>query len=167
MVLTVYGKRGRRDVVVGHLMHVPQATTRALARAAGRGDRSFRAVAGPAGRLAGLGLERSDIRSARHVVQLDSVGDGYTTATTIAMMHPNVATIDKTAAGATKTLLAQTPAVGALGRTITGMQDRGRNLAPWCRPPTRTATPRRSRSATRRRRSRRSSSPPTRTSGRG
>ena len=28
------------------------------------------------------------------------------------MMHPNVATIDKTAAGATKTLLAQTPAVG-------------------------------------------------------
>ena len=44
------------------------------------------------------------------------------------MMHPNVATIDKTAAGATKTLLAQTPAVGALGRTITGMQDRGRNF---------------------------------------
>ena len=128
MVLTVYGKRGRRDVVVGHLMHVPQATTRALARAAGRGNRSFRAVAGPARRLAALGLERSDIRSARHVVQLDSVGDGYTTATTIAMMHPNVATIDKTAAGATKTLLAQTPAVGALGRTITGMQDRGRNF---------------------------------------
>ena len=73
-VLSVHGRHRGRDVVVGHIMHVPQATTRTLARTAARGSGSYRAVAGSPKRLAALGLKRSDVRAARHVMQLDSVG---------------------------------------------------------------------------------------------
>ena len=74
------------------------------------------------------GLKRSDVRAARHVMQLDSVGDSHTTASTIAMMHPNVATKDPTNAGVTKQVLGQTSAIGALGQAIAGLQGRGRNF---------------------------------------
>ena len=127
-VLSVHGRHRGRDVVVGHIMHVPQATTRTLARTAARGSGSYRAVAGSPKRLAALGLKRSDVRAARHVMQLDSVGDSHTTASTIAMMHPNVATKDPTNAGVTKQVLGQTSAIGALGQAIAGLQGRGRNF---------------------------------------
>src|SRR2546421_395240 len=46
MLLSVHGKRGRHEVLVAHMWHVPRATTIRLARLSHRATGSFRHVAG-------------------------------------------------------------------------------------------------------------------------
>jgi hypothetical protein len=128
LLLSVHGRRRGREVVVGHIWHVPRATTMALARLSYRLRRSFKPVWGSRRRLAALGLRPSDIRSPRHVAQLETIGDTATTAVAITMLHPNIATIDPTAAATTKGLLGPTGAVTALNNYITRMQRAGRNF---------------------------------------
>ena len=79
-------------------------------------------------RLAALGLKASNITTPRHVVQLDSLVDTATTAQTFVMMHPNVATVDPTAAKTTQNLLAAQSSVGDLQSRITKMGKAGN---PW------------------------------------
>ena len=128
VVLSVHGTMGDLDVLVAHHMHVPVATTRELARTAQRSKRSLKSVRGSGKRLAALGLKASNITTPQHVVQLDSVVDTATTAQTFVMMHPNVATVDPTAAKTTQNLLAAQSAVGNLQTRITKMGKAGN---PW------------------------------------
>ncbi len=99
MLVSVHGRRGGREVVVGHIWHVPRATTMALAKLSYRLKRSFKPVRGSRRRLAALGLKPSDIRSPRHVAQLETIGDTASTALAMTMLHPNIATTDSTASG--------------------------------------------------------------------
>ena len=132
VVLSVHGTMGDLDVLVAHHMHVPVATTRKLARTAQRSKRSLKSVRGSGKRLAALGLKASNITTPQHVVQLDSVVDTATTAQTFVMMHPNVATVDPTAAKTTQNLLAAQSAVGNLQTRITKMGKAGN---PWATLP--------------------------------
>ena len=132
VVLSVHGTMGDVDVLVAHHMHVPVATTRAIARAAQRSKRSLKSVRGSGKRLAALGLKASNITTPRHVVQLDSLVDTATTAQTFVMMHPNVATVDPTAAKTTQNLLAGQSSVGDLQSRITKMGKAGN---PWATYP--------------------------------
>jgi hypothetical protein len=135
VVLSVRGMMGDTEVLVAQHMHVPVATTRKLARAAQRSKRGLKTVRGSGKRLASLGLKASQVTTPRHVVQLDSLVDTTTTAQTWVMMHPNVATVDPTAAKTTQNLLSVPPAQGsvdALQRKITTM---GKAGTPWATHP--------------------------------
>ena len=111
MLVSVHGKKGRREVVVAHTWHVPRKATIRLARASQRATGSLRHVAGSSRRLSTLGIKPSQVRSAQEVGQLEQVVDTDQTAVALCMLHPNVATLDPTAGTATKTLLNSTPAV--------------------------------------------------------
>ena len=128
MVVSVLGRRGRREVVVAQLWHVPQATVLALARTAQRYGGSLRAVLPSRERLRGMGLRGAQLGSPREVAQLATVVDTGSTAIALVMHHPQAATVDSTSAGTTSSLLGQTPEVGALGNYIQTMQRQGR---PW------------------------------------
>ncbi len=117
-VLTVRGRRAARDVVVAQHLHVPAWATLRLARMARRLLGSVESLRGSPERLAGLGLDPSDIRSPRHLVQLSSYADAFSTAAAIVGFHPSVATVNTTAAGITGPLLQSTPAVVALGNVL-------------------------------------------------
>ena len=129
LLVSVHGKRGRREVLVEHLWHVPRGATVAHARTSHRKRGSFKHVVGSSRRLTVLGVRPAQIRSAQHVAQLATIGDTYTTAVALAQLHPNVATIDPTNSATTIALLGQTPAVTALGRYIATMQNAGRSVA--------------------------------------
>jgi hypothetical protein len=129
MVVSVYGRRGQGEVVVSQLWRVPPKATRILAQAAHRFTGSLRSVLGSPARLRALGLLPFQISSPEHVVQLETIGDPHQTATTLTMLHPNVATIDPTASATTKALLGQTPEVEGLGTYIANMQQAGTDFA--------------------------------------
>ena len=76
-----------------------------------------------------LGLTADQVSSPEQAVELDSIGDTHQTAVTLAFFHPNVATIDKTNAPITKSLLGQTPEVQTLGDSISTMQQQGQDFA--------------------------------------
>lgn len=125
ILATVRGKQGRKEVVVGQLWRVPRASTIALAKTSHRLKRSYRPVLGSTRRLKSLGLTASQIRSPQHVAQLETVVDTSSAAVALASVHPNIATVNKTAAATTKAMLAQTPAVGSLDKYINHMQSGG------------------------------------------
>ena len=129
LVLSVHGRRGGRDEVVAQIWRVPEATTLRLARAARRLHGSYEPVLGPPERLAALGLKRSDVRSARHVAQLHDVSDTLATAVAFVSCHPNVATIDPTAAGITSGLLQCKKAVTDFGLFIAAFQAKGNRVS--------------------------------------
>ncbi len=129
IAVSVYGRRGRRDVVVAQLWHVPPATVLALARAAQRLSGSLRAVQAGPRRLEALGLGASQVRAPEEMAQLATIADAYTTAVTLVVHHPQAATKDPTSAGITSSLLAQTTEVQSLGSYIQKMQSHGRDYA--------------------------------------
>src|SRR5207248_8139035 len=90
---------------------------------------SLRTVQGSPRRLEALGLGASQLRSPREVAELATVGDPAATAVALVMHHPNVATIDRTSAGVTSSLLHETPDVQSLGSYIQTMQNEGRDFA--------------------------------------
>ncbi len=129
-LVSVYGTRRGRTVVVSQSLCVPERVIRALARLAFRLEGSYRSVAGSPERLGSLGLHDSLLTSAREIVQLERVVDTYQTAVTLTMFHPNVA-IKKPdiSVQATKSLLGQTPEVSTLGTYIGTMQRQGKDYA--------------------------------------
>ena len=129
MLISMYGKRGRREVVVGHMWYVPRAATIADAKAMQRLKGSFGHALSLSPRLDALGLKPSQIRTARDVAQLETIGDADATAVALALHHPNIATINSTNTTTTKALLGQTPAVGSLARYIQQMQQQGKDFA--------------------------------------
>ena len=129
LVVSVHGFRGGREVVLAQLWHVPAATVLALARTARRLTGSLRSVQRSPEHLRALGLRGSELRSAREVAQLATVGASTDTAVALVMFHPNVATIDPTSHMATQSLLSGTPEVQSLGNYITTMQNQGRDYA--------------------------------------
>ena len=129
MLLSVHGRRGKREVIVAHVWHAPAQATLALAKTAHRLKGSVRGMVGSPQRLQALGLSAAQVNSPARVAQLDSVADTHQTATALTMLHPNVATIDKTSVAATKSLLGQTAAVGALSTAIGRLQANGRDFA--------------------------------------
>jgi hypothetical protein len=128
-VLSVHGTRNGQTVLVARAFHAPVAATRALAETAFRLEGSYKSVAGPRERLGALGVDASQFASVDEVVDLETVVDPHQTAITLAMMHPNVATIAPIAVATTKSLLSQTPEVGALGTYIDQMQQAGQDYA--------------------------------------
>ena len=133
MIVSVYGKRGRREVLVAQMWHVPRAATIRLAEASHRATGSLRHVLGSTHRLSELGLKPSQIRTARAVAQLETILDASQTAVTLTMMHPNVATLNPTAAATTKALLSDksTPAGTAVGNLGTLIQKMQNNSQDW------------------------------------
>lgn len=137
MLVSVHGKKGRREVVVAHAWHVPRKATIRLARASQRATGSLRHVAGSSRRLSTLGIKPSQVRSAQEVGQLEQVVDSDQTAVALCMLHPNVANLDPTAGAATKSLLNSTPAVtgsqsdptSGLGYYIAQMQHNAQPIA--------------------------------------
>ena len=129
LLVSAHGVRRGQEVIVAQHFHVPAWATQELARLAFELQGHYGSVVGSPERLAALGLDASQIASAREVADLDSVVDTQTTAVALTMCHPNVATIDSTAAGATKSLLGQTPEVGTLGSYIGQMQQSGQDFA--------------------------------------
>ena len=129
ILITVYGLRGRRRVVVAHLWHVPPATTLALAKTAHRFTDSLAIVTPSPHRLNALGISPAEITTPLEVVQLNRIVDETTTASGLVMMHPNVATIDKTANQVTSDLLGKTVAVGTLAKKIAQMHKDGQDLS--------------------------------------
>jgi hypothetical protein len=136
LVLSVYGKRGRHEVLVAQMWHVPRAATIKLAKASHRATGSLRHVLGSSRRLSELGLKPSQVRSARAVAQLETVLDVSQSAVTLTMMHPNIATLNPAAAAATKALLSDksTPAGTAVGDLATVLQKMQNNSQDWCTP---------------------------------
>ena len=129
LVVSAHGFRGGREVVLAQLWHVPAAKVLALARTARRLTGSLRSVQRSPEHLRALGLRGSELRSAREVAQLATVGASTDTAVALVMFHPNVATIDPTSHMATQSLLSGTPEVVSLGNYITTMQNQGRDFA--------------------------------------
>ncbi len=129
VLVTVHGRRRRRQAVVAQLWHVPPTTTLALAKIAHRRTGSLKGMTAFPERLDKLGIAASALRSPEEIVQLYQIVDESSTAATLVMMHPNVATVDKTAAGVTTQLLGSTPAVGTLTRKIAQMQNDGEDYA--------------------------------------
>lgn len=127
--VSVHGRRGRREVVVGQIWRVPRASTIALAKTTHRLKGNYRHVSGSPRRLAALGLKPSDISSPQHVAQLEMIVDSYSTAVAFTSLHPNIATVNKTAASVTSALLKTTPAVTSLGTYIGQMTSHGRSWA--------------------------------------
>ena len=125
----VQGHRGKHEVVVAEVWHTPTQATLKLAEASQRLTGTLRHVAGSNQRLNALGLDRADLRSARTIAQLETIGDSYQTAAALTMTHPNIATIDPDATATTKALLGQTGEVTTLGTYIGQMQRTGRDFA--------------------------------------
>jgi hypothetical protein len=128
-LVRVEGRRGKREVVACEVWHAPERATVRLARASRRLTGTLEHVTGSSRRLEALGLDPGDVRSASAVAQLELVGDGYQSASALAMTHPSVATVDPEAAAVTKALLGQTPEVTTLGSYIGQMQRSGRDFA--------------------------------------
>ena len=93
LIVSVRGKRGRREVLVAQLLYAPRAEVIAHARRSHRATGSFKHVAGSPRRLARLGLNATDVRSVEEVAQLATVVDEYTTAEGLTSFHPNIANI--------------------------------------------------------------------------
>jgi len=129
MLVSVQGRRGRRDVIAAEVWHAPAAAVLALAQASDRLLGSFEFVVGDSPRLRELGLTVKDFRDAAEVVQLDLVGDPYQSATALTMSHPQVATLEPMGVATTKAVLGDTPPVQALGTYIRTMQRAGRDFA--------------------------------------
>ncbi|MBV9196083.1 MAG: hypothetical protein JO168_18255 [Solirubrobacterales bacterium] len=129
ILLTVHGHRGRRQVVVAHLWHVPPAATLALAQTAHRLTGSLQSVTPFPRRLQKLGIKPSALSSPEEAVQLQRIVDESSTAVSLVMLHPNVATINKTDAAVTTQLLGKTTAVTSLSRKISQMQTAGQDFA--------------------------------------
>lgn len=127
--LSVYGTRRGTTVVVAQSFHAPEPAIRALAITAYALQGHYGSVAGSPERLATLGLDVSMLESEDEIVDLDRLCDAHSTAINLVMLHPNVATINSAAVAATKSLLGQTPAVGALGSYIGQMQRAGQDWA--------------------------------------
>ncbi len=123
LLISVHGKRGRRDVLVGQMWRAPRASIVAFARSIHRRDGSYRHALGSPRRLAALGLKHSQIRSAEQVAQLEMIVDPYTSASGFVSLHPNIA--NKTLGEATNALLGAKPAVGSLGDYIALLQSGG------------------------------------------
>ena len=116
-LVSVQGRHGRREVLVGQMWHVPKAAVRAEAR---KLLRRKGAVLGSPHRLKALGLHPSQVRSQLAAVQLASIGDSTATAMTLVMSHPNVATKNPTNAATTQTLLQTGPAEPAVVKDLGG-----------------------------------------------
>lgn len=129
MLVSVYGRRGRREVVVAQMWHAPHAATLAFAKAAHELGASLGQVTGSPRRLKALGLRPSDLRTPADVAALETIGDAQTTAVAFTSVHPNIATINKTLVPPTKALLGGTDAVQSLGTYIANMQSNGRDFA--------------------------------------
>src|SRR5262252_2525365 len=129
MLTSVLGRRGRNEVLVSQLFYAPPAATRALAQAAHGLSGSLGSVVGAPERLKALGLSADQVSSPEHVVQLDTIGDTYQTATAMSMIHPNVATVAPTETATTKALVGPISAVANLGQYITTMQAGGSDVA--------------------------------------
>ncbi len=129
LVVTVQGTRNGQRVLVAQMFHAPTAATRALAQAAFELGGSYEAVTGCPSRLAELGLPPILVVTEDEVVALDSVVDSLTTAVTMSMLHPNVATIGMMEVPATKSLLSNTASVCTLGSYIGQMQQNGQDYA--------------------------------------
>jgi len=129
IAIAVHGRQGGSDVVAAEMIRVPEHATRRLARATRRIHGSYKPLVGSATHLAALGLKHSDLRSATHVALLDTVVTPTQIAVGIMMKHPNVATIDPTAAGITKGMLSCDSAVCDLATKIGQMQTAGDNFA--------------------------------------
>ena len=127
IVVSVHGTRGRRTVLVAQTLYVPRASRIAHARSSHRATKSFKHSVGSSRRLARLGLKPTDIRSARHVAQLGTVVDEYTTATGLTSVHPNIA--NKTLAAETNSALLAAPAINSLSAAITRLQNSGKDVA--------------------------------------
>ncbi|MBV9421267.1 MAG: hypothetical protein JOZ98_00005, partial [Solirubrobacterales bacterium] len=125
IVVSAVGFRGRREVIVAQLWHVPEEATLALAKMAHRLQGSLRSVLGTDHRLAALGIRAAQLRSPQEAAQLATIVGSDTTATAIVMHHPTVSTKDTNTAAITTTLLNGTPEVDALGAYIPKMQRRG------------------------------------------
>ena len=76
-----------------------------------------------------LGLKPREIRSPQHVVQLEMIVDTSTTALAFISLHPNIATVNTTAAATTKAMVRPTPAVASLDKYISNLQAGGRPYA--------------------------------------
>ncbi len=127
LIVSVRGKRGRRDVLVAQLSHAPRAAVIAEARRSNRAKGSFKHVVGSSRRLARLGLKPTDIRSAQHVAQLATVVDEWTTAVGLTSYHPNIA--NKTLTVQTNNTLSATPAITNLSTAITLLQGNADDVA--------------------------------------
>jgi hypothetical protein len=125
----VEGRRGGRSVVVSEIWHAPEHATLRLAEASHRLTGTLKHVTASNRRLTALGLESADLKSAAAVADLETIADGYQTASALTMTHPSVTTIDPEAAATTKALLGQTPEVTTLGSYIGQMQRAGRDFA--------------------------------------
>ncbi len=125
-LVTVYGRRGTRQVVVGQMFHAPTAAVMAEAR---KVLRNKGAVLGSPHRLKALGLTPAHVRTPRAAVQLASIGDSYTAATALVGCHPNIATKNSTNFTTTQTLLNANSAVNTLGGYIAKMQNAGHDYA--------------------------------------
>ena len=128
-LLSVHATRDGQAVLVAQAFHAPPVATRALAQAAFLLEGSYKSVAGSPERLAALGLDAAQLTSVHEVADLETVVDPHQTAITLAMLHPNVATIVSTQVATTKALLGQTPEVGTLGTYIGQMQQGGQDYA--------------------------------------
>jgi hypothetical protein len=127
ILISVHGTRGNDQVIVAQAMHVPAATTQAMAQVAASSPNGLRGMASSDDRLKSLGLTASDISAPQHAEQLDSVVDPHTTAVAMVSLHPTVATVDATSTKATKDLLDQTPNVATLGTYIGQMHSQGKD----------------------------------------
>ncbi len=126
-MVSVRGKRGRREVLVAQMSHAPRGAVLAHARRSHRATGSYKHVVGTRHRLARLGLNPTDLSSVRRVVQLATVIDQYTTAVGLTFWHPNIANLTLTAE--TNSTLAAEPAVTSLATAMTVMQKRGHAIA--------------------------------------
>src|SRR5262249_43221089 len=132
-----HGTRGNRAVLVAQSMHVPAATTAAVAQLAASSASGLRAMAGSDDRLKSLGLNAAQVTAPEHVEQLETVIDYHATAVTWASLHPQVATIDGagpnapsgTGAQVTKNLVGQQSKVTDLGTYLATMHNAGKDFA--------------------------------------
>ena len=129
MLVSVHGRRGAKQVVVGQMFHTPEATTLAIARVAASSGNGVGSMIGSDERLAALGLSATQVTTPQDIGQLDSILDIHQTAYAIAMCHPNVATIEDSSVTVTKSVLGQVPEVGELGNYIGQMQSQGQDWA--------------------------------------
>ncbi len=127
LIVSVIGKRGRREVLVAQLSHAPRAAVIAHARRSLRAKGSFKHVIGSSRRLAGLGLKASDLGSAQRVAQLATVVDEWTTAVGLTSYHPNIA--NTTLTTETNTTLSATAAITTLANSIKRLQRGGKDVA--------------------------------------
>jgi hypothetical protein len=127
LIVSVRGKRGRREVLVAQLLYAPRAEVIAHARRSHRATGSFKHVAGSPRRLTRLGLNATDVRSVEEVAQLATVVDEYTTAEGLTSFHPSIANM--MLAVATRTTLSQTPAITALSTAMARVQKNNDDIA--------------------------------------